>query len=74
MPYPANCTSVSMEAFAEYLSAVVLSRPVRNKTGLTGVYDLAMAWSPDESQFRGNGGRGFFAGDPAGPSIFTAHP
>jgi uncharacterized protein (TIGR03435 family) len=31
---------------------------------------MADLGSPDASQFRGNGGRGFFVGD--GPSLFTA--
>ena len=69
-PFPATCTDVSMADFAEYLSAIVLSQVVADKTGLDGRYDLTVTWFPDDSQFRGNGGRGFFAGD--GPSLFTA--
>jgi len=69
-PYPAACSDVSMADFADYLSAIVLSEVVVDKTGLDGRYDLTVSWSPDNTQFRGNGGRGFFAGD--GPSLFTA--
>jgi uncharacterized protein (TIGR03435 family) len=59
-----------MADFADYLSSVVLSNVVTDMTGLDGRYDLKVAWSPDRSQFRGNGGTGFFSGD--GPSLFTA--
>jgi uncharacterized protein (TIGR03435 family) len=69
-PYPTACTDVSMSDFADYLSDIVLSEVVVNKTGLDGRYDVTVSWSPDSSQFRGNGGRGFFSGD--GPSLFTA--
>ena len=31
-----------------------------------------MEWTPDASQFNGNGGVGFFAGSSGGPSIFNA--
>ena len=69
-PYPATCTDVSMDDFADYLSDVVLGATVVNRTGLAGRYDMKVAWSPDNAQFRGVGGAGFFSGD--GPSLFTA--
>ena len=59
-----------MADFADYLSAVVLSDVVVDRTGLAGRYDLKVSWSPDNTQFRGNVGTGFFSG--AGPSLFTA--
>jgi uncharacterized protein (TIGR03435 family) len=70
LPYPAECTDVSMVDFADYLSSVVLSQVVVDRTGIAGRYDLKVSWSPDNTQFRGNGGAGFFSG--AGPSLFTA--
>ena len=70
LPYPAECTDVSMADFADYLSSVVLSQVVVDRTGVAGRYDLKVSWSPDNTQFRGNGGTGFFSG--AGPSLFTA--
>ena len=71
-PFPARCTRTTMSGFAEYLSAVVLRTPVLDRTSLTGIFDLTLEWRPDSSQFGGNGGVGFFAGDPAGPSVFSA--
>jgi uncharacterized protein (TIGR03435 family) len=34
LPHPAACTDVSMDDFADYLSAVVMSQLVVNKTDL----------------------------------------
>jgi len=59
-----------MADFAEYLSSVVLSQDVVDRTGDARRYDLKVSWSPDNTQFRGNGGTGLFSG--AGPSLFTA--
>ena len=58
-----------MDDFADYLSDIVMGQLVVNKTGLSGRYDLKMSWAPDNTQFRGNGGTGFFRGE--GPSLFT---
>jgi len=41
-------------------------------TSLPGLFDLTLQWQPNETQFGGNGGRGFLAGYPSDPSIFTA--
>jgi bla regulator protein BlaR1 len=57
-----------------------LGRKVEDKTGLTGKYDLALQWTPDENQgamFKGPGPEppgtaGPPPPDPSGPSIFTA--
>jgi len=70
LPYPADCTDVSMADVADYLSSIVLSQVVVDRTDIAGRYDLKVSWSPDNTQFRGNGGTGFFSG--AGPSLFTA--
>jgi bla regulator protein BlaR1 len=59
----------SVAARAKVLSRV-LGRPVLDKSGLTGSYDFALSWAPDESlapTFRGTNSTG-----PSGPSIFTA--
>jgi uncharacterized protein (TIGR03435 family) len=71
-PFPAKCVRTTMAGFAEYLSTVVLRMPVVDRTSLPGLFDLAVEWQPDSSQFGGNGGVGFFAGSPSSPSLFTA--
>ncbi len=47
------CRDTSMAWFARYLESTVLSRPVADKTGLSGTYDFDLAWRPDETQFKG---------------------
>jgi len=60
---------VSMTGLADQL-ARQLERPVVDKTGLTGVYNLKLEWTPDE-QPAGKGEAS--SGEPAlGPSIFTS--
>ena len=63
---------VSMAKFASSLSTTV-SRPVVDETGLTGIYDIALKWLPDDSSTP----PGPDVPTPAtladqGPSIFTA--
>ena len=66
-----------MPALAADLSNV-LGRPVVDKTGLTGMYDLMLEWTPDENQvanFQAIGvPEGFGAPPPdwQGPTLFTA--
>jgi uncharacterized protein (TIGR03435 family) len=55
------------------LLSIQLGQKVVDKTGLMGLYDFRLTWTPDESQ------RGLPGGpdadtvlDPSGPSIFTA--
>ena len=64
------CTGVSMSRFALFLS-IRLRRTVVDKTGLAGVYDFELAWSPDEPQ-RDEGPGAPPQPDPSGTSIFTA--
>lgn len=65
------CRDTSMAWFAKYLESTVLSRPVADKTGLSGTYDFDVSWRPDETQFRGR-----FAGSKEAqsdlPDLFTA--
>ena len=59
----------SMDQLASALSDVrlngsaILDRPVVNRTGLNGVYDFSLEWTPE---------MGVDAADRPGPSIFTA--
>jgi uncharacterized protein (TIGR03435 family) len=65
------CRDTSMSWFARFLESTVLSRPVAEKTGLSGTYDFDLAWRPDDSQFKGR-----FAGSREAqsdlPDLFTA--
>jgi uncharacterized protein (TIGR03435 family) len=65
------CRDTSMAWFARYLESTVLSRPVIDKTGLSGTYDFDLSWRPDDSQFKGR-----FAGSKEAqsdlPDLFTA--
>jgi bla regulator protein BlaR1 len=66
---------ISMEILARNISGI-LSSPVLETTGIKGVFDLTLEWSPDEVQSPVKaGGEVSAAGEPgasAGPSIFTA--
>ncbi len=44
-----TATSAGMDSLATLL-ATLLGRPVEDKTGLTGVFDFALEWSPDDTQ------------------------
>jgi uncharacterized protein (TIGR03435 family) len=69
-----------MRGFASPLSNLTvmltnyLHRPVIDKTGLTGVYDFTLRWTPDDNQAQASSGSsGVPSVDPTGsPSIFTA--
>jgi uncharacterized protein (TIGR03435 family) len=62
-------TKASMAQLAEALSDValngryILDRPVLDRTGLSGVYDFMLTWTPDSSGS---------TSDLSGPSLFTA--
>jgi uncharacterized protein (TIGR03435 family) len=52
-----NCffIKVPLSEFARFMGFVVLDKPVVDKTGLTGEYDITLTWTPDETQFAGMG-------------------
>jgi uncharacterized protein (TIGR03435 family) len=56
----------------------VLDRPVLDKTGLTGLYDVKLEWWPDDSQIQAapsgasSGQTPAAPSDPGGPNLFTA--
>lgn len=58
--------AVSMPRLAGYLSYWLLHKPVIDKTGLDGTFDIHMVWTADPPNSVGNPD---FSG---GPSIFTA--
>lgn len=60
----------SMDQLAFVLQAVVLDRPVINRTGLAGNFDFDLAWMPNETQFGGRGGT--MTADADRPDLFTA--
>jgi uncharacterized protein (TIGR03435 family) len=62
--------NVSAGTLAEELQAMVLDRPVLDKTGLTANFDFSLRWRPESGQFGGTGAS--VAGDPNDPDIFTA--
>ena len=65
---PGRNASIAQLAFV--LQAVVMDRPVIDKTGLMGNFDFDLSWSPTEAQF---GGRGAITpAEPDSPDIFTA--
>jgi len=55
-----------------------LGRPVLDKTGLTGMYDFKLEWTPDESDLQAaqgaavNGQAPPAPADPSGPNLLTA--
>ena len=57
MVYPGRIVlparNATMREFALLLQRAVFTRPVVNKTGLTGRYDFDLEWAPDETQFGG---------------------
>jgi uncharacterized protein (TIGR03435 family) len=55
-------TAISMEDFAKALGALYAGRTVVDRTGIQGLYDLALHWMPDALN----------TADSSGPSIFTA--
>jgi uncharacterized protein (TIGR03435 family) len=65
--------NATMPQFAHDMQ-FILGRPVVDKTGLTGRYDLTLDWAPDESQYPGMGFRipPQAEGANALPALFTA--
>ena len=78
-PGQIECQRIDMRGLAGYLQTL-LGQVVLDKTGMTGVYNFKLTWTPDESQAGkpGAGPVGGRAENPAGaapdpgPSIFTA--
>jgi len=54
-----NCTfpKVPLSDFARFMGFVVMEKPVVDKTGLSGEYDIALKWTPDATQFASMGVR-----------------
>jgi uncharacterized protein (TIGR03435 family) len=48
-----NVRNATMDEFAGFLQSAVLDRPVVNKTGIDGRYDMTMSFTPDLTQFNG---------------------
>ena len=71
--YPGKLTAhkISMELLARNLSGN-LGSPVVDMTGIKGVFDLMLEWSPDEGQSPAKAGSEAVEAAPIGPSIFTA--
>ncbi|MEA2262496.1 MAG: hypothetical protein QOJ51_5321 [Acidobacteriaceae bacterium] len=66
-----TCQAVGMTELTRILSQR-LGHNVLDKTGLTGKYDLAMEWPPEDRPGpMSEGGEGGNAGESSGPSIFT---
>jgi uncharacterized protein (TIGR03435 family) len=61
----------SLAEFVKPLSSI-LGRPVVDKTGLGGIYDFDLNWTPDEMARPGPGDPDAPAVDPNGPSFFAA--
>jgi uncharacterized protein (TIGR03435 family) len=65
---------VSMAQLASYFLSGLVQRPVIDRTGLTGTFDIALTWTPNEMP-QGtplSGAPPLPPIDPNGPSIFTA--
>jgi uncharacterized protein (TIGR03435 family) len=63
-----------MDIFAKALGAVYAGRPVLDKTGLKGLYDIKLQWTPDPALTTAVApvGAGNSSTAPSGPSLFTA--
>jgi uncharacterized protein (TIGR03435 family) len=71
-----NCffTKVQLAEFCRFMGFVVLDKPVVDKTGIAGEFDITLKWTPDETQFAS---MGFHVPPPvddpnAPPELFTA--
>jgi uncharacterized protein (TIGR03435 family) len=63
--------NASMKILAGFLQLAILDRPVVDKTGLTGRYDIALDFTPDSSQFNGHPPPSRPTDNPA-PGLFDA--
>jgi uncharacterized protein (TIGR03435 family) len=55
-----------------YALTAHLSRPISDQTGLSGKYDFALSWAPDENEVGPTGAPIIVTANPTGPSITTA--
>ena len=46
-----GASNATIKDFAEAMQAVAMDRPVVDQTGLTGRWNFALKWTPDDSQF-----------------------
>ena len=72
-----EASALSFGDFAKALAALYLHRPVDDKTGLKGLYDIKLRWTPDPAIGAPLGPGGPVApvpptADTSGPDIFTA--
>lgn len=69
-----HAQSATMDDFARLLQGNVLGQQVVDETGLTGKWDFALQWTPDETQFAGMRGNVPPAADDANapPSLLPA--
>jgi uncharacterized protein (TIGR03435 family) len=70
-------SSISFDNLAKALGALYLGRPVFDKTGLKGLYDIKLQWTPDATFGVPIGPGGPVGGpeplpDPTAPTIFNA--
>jgi bla regulator protein BlaR1 len=64
-------TKIDMKELAGALAGAILRRPVIDKTGFTGTFDINLEWTTDQNPAAGPDGTGPASTDAAGPSIFT---
>jgi uncharacterized protein (TIGR03435 family) len=65
--------SATISDFGEFLQRYgVLDRPVVDRTGLSGVYDFKLNWTPDSLQTAGQGSDSQQTDRPDLPDLFTA--
>ncbi|HEY4381779.1 MAG TPA: TIGR03435 family protein [Acidobacteriaceae bacterium] len=66
--------NASTAEFTTFLQMLVLDKPVVDQTGITGRYDIAVTFTPDDSQFNGRPPKGppLAEGTEAAPDLFSA--
>jgi uncharacterized protein (TIGR03435 family) len=70
-----KATGVTLEQLTGGMLSNFLDRPVIDKTGLTGMFDVEMEFAPENRGFGGRGGDGAgmpAAAEPEGPTVFMA--